>query len=102
MGWDRRDPQWITPGTGSNSRHGRAATEEELTALAPPENDADSSDAPSIQTLQDRYAAVTSAGVFEARLLRRLRRGDMRLQRDPQRVKIDAGAGEEGFQLNIG
>ena len=86
----------------SNSRHGRAATEEELTALPPPETDADSSDAPSIQTLQDRYAAATSAGVFEARLLMGAAARRHAAAARSAESEDRGEAGEGGSQLNIG
>ena len=72
---DWRTPQWVTPGTDSNSRHGRAATEEELTALPPPEDDDSCSNSPSIQSRQGRYVDF------------------MRLPRD--QVKIEQGQEEK-------
>ena len=71
-----------------------------------PETDADYSDASSIETLRDRwalrrsnecrrYVAVTSAGAFVARPPRGPQRGDMRLRRDPQIVKIEEGQEKE-------
>ena len=96
----QRSPRWVTQDTASNSVLPlRVACESQAATSA---SDSDSSDTQSLQTLQDRYAAVTSAGVSEARLVRGLRREDMRLQRDPQRVKIEEKQEKEDSSSTAG
>ena len=57
--------------------------------MPPPETDANSFHLPSHQTIQERYDALTSPS--DAWLLgeRGRRRADTRLQREPQKVKIE-------------
>ena len=79
---DWRTPQWVTPGTDSSSLHGRSATDEDPTALPRPDPHAHFVHSTAHQTIQERYDAFRERG---------RRRADTRtrLQREPQKVKIE-------------